>query len=1262
MTGEGWQQLKDVLQAAWEMDAGERPAFLNQIGAQDPKLRSNVEALLASDQNIGEFLSRPLVAAAVGPRNGAGSLGGGFTPVQPTELIGGRRIGPYQILREIGRGGMGTVHLGERADGLYRKRVAIKLIRAELGAADMRRFRKERQVVAILDHPNIARLLDGGVTEDGIPYLVMEYLEGERIDSWCDTRKLPVPDRLRLFRNVCAAVQYAHDKQVIHRDLKPANILVTADGTPKLLDFGIAKVLNPELFGQTIETITVPGPMTPEYASPEQVRGEHVGPASDVYALGMVLYHLLTGRLAYSVQGSDLQRIAKVICEQDPVKPSDAVFSSKPKPSGEDTSGADLTPESISAARGKTPTGLRRHLAGDLDNIVLKALRKEPERRHASVAQLSADLDRFLQNRPVQAHRETLWYLGRKFLKRNRSPATAAALTAALFLAAVAGLTRFGRPGGSDTAEPRSLAVVQIENLAQDSSLAWMDRGLCELIATNLANAKGIQVISAERVRELLGRRATSESHLPAAQVRDVAREARADLFLSGALTRRSGRIRLDLRVLETATGHVLFTGKVEGAGAHAVFDMANDAAANILTRLAPVQAAPKPNVAAALTADLEALHAYEEGLSERSRFQGPEALRAFQRAIDLDPQFVMAHYYLADSMRFYGNVPEARRTIARAVQLAEHAPVPRLEKLLAQALQLRLDLKLDGAARVLEMAHREFSQETEPLFQLANIWSAEGRFAEAATLLEEVVRMDERHALAHDQLGYYYALQGNVARGVTSIDRYAALLPPGNVVPFASRGDVYLINERYDEAIAQYRKIDHRIPLAIAAAYAGDFALSESTLESVRRKRVGWYEAAGDLAAARGQLDRTALYYEQAASLYQSEGPLRTWWALLRVGRIFLEQRLPEGLLALGRRHHSPWAAGLRGTAYLLLHKEAAAEKEFAALRDSIAPILGDYVAEKAVEFHRMQAAYYAGRYEEVIQMWPRLPRSFWNLYALDVGRAYLQAGVLTEAEPHLRAAWKAQLAFFWNQDMQAQHNYLTWMLAQFYMAQVLERTGRQSDATANYQAFLKHFEHSSAPLPQIAAARVVVARSRLSERGNLLFGDDFSGNALEAGWSGKPGIWEVSGGLAKASERAADHHGALRTHALAYHDAIFELSFRLDGAREVALALNSKSGQVCRFNVAPAAMLLTADNPSLSGTLKPDTIAFLNTAIEPGKWHKAVVAVQGKRMIAQLDDKQTIAGESPRVDVNKADFGLHVSGMSASFDYVKVYEALSK
>jgi tetratricopeptide (TPR) repeat protein len=1091
MTEERWHRLKNTLQAAWAMDAEERRAFLDQSCAHDAKLRSNVEALLASDWNIGEFLAVPAIYLTGDPE--ADDLGDYWT---------GRHVGPYQILREIGHGGMGTVYLAERADGQYEKQVAIKLLNPQFDDRHfLRRFLRERQVLAGLEHPNVVRLLDGGATENGLPYLVLEHVEGVRIDAWCEARKLPVFDRVRLLQNVCAAVEYAHRQRVIHLDIKPGNILVTADGVPKLLDFGVARVFNPERFAETTETSPGSRPMTPAYASPEQIRGEPVGPTADIYALGLVLYRLLTGHLPHT---------------------------------------------GIREYEGAGPglSAVRRELDGDLDSIVQRALNQEPSGRYSSAAELSDDLDRYLNDRPVRARKASFLYRGRRLMKRHR---LAASLVTALLAA--------------------SILVLAISRTRPATSKSSIVAGPVELHPT--------------------------EEPLP---------------------------------------------GPV-------------------------VPSAPKSMAGVALTANLDALKAYQEGISYKTRFRPVEARKALQRAIDLDPQFVMAHYHLADSMRFDGNVTEARRSIARAVQLAEHAAVPPLQRLMAQALQMRLDSRLDEAAKMLEAVHREFPLEIDPLFQLASIRAGCAGFAEAAILLEKVIRLDGRHALAHDQLGYQYAFLGDVGRAVASIDHYAALLPPGNEVPFCSRGDAYMINERYDEAIAQYRKINYLGPMAMAALHAGDYGLPESVVQRLHKNGTTRFGVLADLAAARGQLDQAVPYYEAAVTKYQADGPLRPWFGLLSAARIYLEQFRPEDALALGLRHHHPWAAGLRGTAYLLLHQEAEAEKEFAALHHTIAPILGDYVADETVEFHRMQAASYAGRFDRVLEMWPRLPRCWWSLYALDVGRAYLRSGLFTEAEHHLRLALKAQQAYFMNTDMQAQHNLLTWMLAQFYLAEVLEKTGRRAEAFTHYQAFLKHFD-GSLPLPQIDAARAVVTQFRLSERGNVLFSDEFSGNTLKPGWTNDRGAgnWQVAGGLVTVSRRPREAGLTARSRLIAYRDAIFEFSFRTDGNGWIGLILGREDRVLAHLVLGPGAVILKVLESGESGGSDLAPLDRLTTAIERGTWHNVVVEIHGRRIIAQLDGRPAVAGESPALDIEKSDFGVSVEGASASFDYVRMYERASK
>ena len=313
----------------------------------------------------------------------------------------GMRIGPYQILRELGHGGMGAVYLAERADEHYRQQVAIKLIKPGLGGATIRkRFRNEMQILAELNHPNIARLLDGGETVDGVPYLVMEYVEGRPIDVFCDEKQLPIDERLRLFATVCAAVQYAHQHLVIHRDIKPGNILVSEEGLPKLVDFGIAKLLDQDRMDATATAMPF---MTPDYASPEQVRAAAVTTATDIYSLGVVLYELLTGRRPYRLKSGVAHEVAKAICDEEPRRPSTT----------------------------------QKRLHADLDNIVLMAMRKEPERRYATAEQFAEDIRRHLSGLPVRARPATFSYRAGKFVRRHKFGVAAALLIAVTLLVGI---------------------------------------------------------------------------------------------------------------------------------------------------------------------------------------------------------------------------------------------------------------------------------------------------------------------------------------------------------------------------------------------------------------------------------------------------------------------------------------------------------------------------------------------------------------------------------------------------------------------------------------------------------------------------------------------------------------------------------------------------------------------------------------------------------------------------------------------------------
>jgi tetratricopeptide (TPR) repeat protein/tRNA A-37 threonylcarbamoyl transferase component Bud32 len=410
VTSERWQRIEALFEQTLEAPAAERPQFLRAI--DDDELRREVESLLHAHQEAGTFLEEP----------------DHFFTSQSFEtdtLSPGQIIDRYRVIREIGRGGMGAVFLAERADDEYRKQVALKLIKRGTDTdAVLRHFRNERQILAGFDHPNIARLLDGGTTEGGLPYFVMEYVEGLPIDEYCNAHALSVVERLKLFREVCAAVSYAHRHLVIHRDIKRSNIVITTEGVPKLLDFGIAKIL--QHGDEPLATMTGMRMMTPEYASPEQIRGQPVTTASDVYSLGLVLYELLCGCSPYQFPSQSPPEMVRVITEVEPKRPSTVV-------KGRELAGSRFTIHHS------------RSLRGDLDNIVLMALRKEPERRYQSVEQFSEDIRRHLEERPVLARKDTVGYRAAKFVRRNKTALAAAAIVLFMLIGGIIATNRQAR-------------------------------------------------------------------------------------------------------------------------------------------------------------------------------------------------------------------------------------------------------------------------------------------------------------------------------------------------------------------------------------------------------------------------------------------------------------------------------------------------------------------------------------------------------------------------------------------------------------------------------------------------------------------------------------------------------------------------------------------------------------------------------------------------------------------------------------------------
>lgn len=404
---ERWEQVESLFAAALHQAPELRSRFLDEACHGDSILKQDLESLIAADVAAGDFLGQPVGAV-------------GHSPVV------GQRVGSYELLRPLGQGGAGVVYLARRVDDEVERTVAIKLLRNGFATQQgLRRFHLERQILAQLNHPNLAQLYDAGTIEHGLPYFVMEYVEGLPIDAYCTANELSIDARVDLFMTVCDAVHFAHQNLVVHRDIKPANILVTAKGVAKLLDFGIAKILSPD--GGADMTTAWFRPLTPQYASPEQVRGELVTTASDVFSLGVLLYRLLTGCLPLEFPSLEAHAVERILMTQEPMRPSAAVIrSDSPRPAMPGRKGREQRQRAV----------LQRRLIGDLDTIALKALDKEPQRRYGSVEQLRADLDRYRRGLPIEARAASLAYRARKLLRRYRLPLGILALFMALLIAA----------------------------------------------------------------------------------------------------------------------------------------------------------------------------------------------------------------------------------------------------------------------------------------------------------------------------------------------------------------------------------------------------------------------------------------------------------------------------------------------------------------------------------------------------------------------------------------------------------------------------------------------------------------------------------------------------------------------------------------------------------------------------------------------------------------------------------------------------------
>jgi serine/threonine protein kinase/tetratricopeptide (TPR) repeat protein/TolB-like protein len=704
LTPERWERIKDIFADAQECNPAERSAFLEKMCATDESLRREVESLLAAAE----------VEAA-----DASSADSAAERSHADDVMVGRRIGAYKIIQRIGRGGMATVYLASRADEQYEKQVAIKVLLPELGSEELlRRFRNERQTLAKLDHPNIVKLLDGGSTEEGLPYLVMDYVQGVPVDKYCDNHKLSTEERLRLFCQICDAVQCAHENLIVHRDLKPSNILITADGSPKLLDFGISKVLQPRDGSSITQTLT--RRMTPAYASPEQVKGEAVAPATDIYSLGVVLYELLTGHRPYKLKHQTPAEVERAICEQEPEKPSTAVnrVETENLPDGTTVS---RTPESVSASREGQAEKLRRRLSGDLDNIVLMALQKEPQRRYLSVEELSDDIQRHLRHEPVKARRSTLAYRSSKFVQRHKTEVIAVGMTIIVLLAA-AGYTAWEQRRATERARAelasqrahgrRSVAVLGFKNLSGREDTAWLSAALSEMLTTELSAGGKLRTISGESVALAKTNLSLLETDSFSTQtLHRLYNNLASDFVVVGSYLDMSDTnrgIRLDLRLQDAAIGETIATVSETGQET-ALPDLVARAGVDLRGRLgiAGISPAESASLYASLPSNPDLARLYAEGLSKLRVFDAIAARDLLEKAVHSDPKFALAHSGLSDAWGALGYQKKAQEQSKIAFELA--ADLPREQNLLLEARYLSAVRQWDKAVETYRTLFRFF-------------------------------------------------------------------------------------------------------------------------------------------------------------------------------------------------------------------------------------------------------------------------------------------------------------------------------------------------------------------------------------------------------------------------------------------------------------------------------------------------------------------------------------------------------------------------